>query len=184
MVHYIALTLDPVQNQKAAVDTHNPSVTLKWDPPANCIYAQYITTYQICFDGWMYSYTSYKYLGYCFCDQLPVKKIYLMFTALTPEPVQNLTAAVDSHKPSVTLKWDPPANAGCAGDVTTYQIRFWDKKNCCYNEKTVNASTTTTVIIRESGLRPLTETTFEVRACSGDDVSPVWRTASTFVGRY
>ena len=108
---------------------------------------------------------------------------WFLFIALTPDPVQNLTAAVDSHKPSVTLKWDPPANAGYPGDVTKYQVRFWDKKNC-YNVKRVNlkGSTTTTVITRESGLRPLTTSTFEVRACSGDDVSQKWTTVSTFVG--
>ena len=106
------------------------------------------------------------------------------FTALTPDPVQNLTAAVDSQKPSVTLKWDPPANAGHAGDVTDYQVRFWDKQKGCYKEKFVNGSITTTVIARDSGLRPLTETTFEVRACSGDDVSQKWRTVSTFVGMF
>ena len=82
----------------------------------------------------------------------------------------------------MTLKWDPPANAGDVGDVTKYQVRFWDKESCCYGGKTVNGSTTTTVITRESGLRPLTETTFGVRACSGDDVSREWRTVSTFVG--
>ena len=107
-----------------------------------------------------------------------------MFTALTPETVRNLMAAIDSHKPAVTLKWDPPANAGCAGDVSNYQVRFSDKKNSCYREKTINGSTTTTVITRETGLRPLTETTFEVRACSGDDVSPEWRTVSIFVGMF
>ena len=81
----------------------------------------------------------------------------------------------------MTLKWDPPANAGYPGDVTKYQVRFWDKERSCFNEKTVNGSTTTTVITRESGLRPLTETTFEVRACSGDSVSQKWRNATTFV---
>ena len=82
------------------------------------------------------------------------------------------------------LKWDPPVNAGYPGDVTKYQVCFWDKGRNCYNESTVNGSTTTTVITRESGLRPLTETTFEVRACSGDGVSQKWRTATTFVGTY
>ena len=106
----------------------------------------------------------------------------LPIAALTPDTVQNLTAAVDSRKPSVTLKWDPPANAGHPGDVTKYQIRFWDKEKGCYNERTVDGSTTTTVITRESGLRPLTETTFVVRACSGDDVSQERRTVSRFVG--
>ena len=47
-----------------------------------------------------------------------------------------------------------------------YQAHFWDKEKKHYNEKTVNGSTTTTVITRETGLRPLTETTFEVRVCS------------------
>ena len=106
------------------------------------------------------------------------------FVQLTPGPVQNLTAAVDSHKPSVILKWDPPANAGHPGDVTKYRIRFLDKERDCYNEKTVNGCTTATVITRESGLRPLTETTFEVRACSGDDVSQEWRSVSIFVGMF
>ena len=61
-------------------------------------------------------------------------------------------------------------------------VCFWDKENGCYNGSTVNGSTTTTVITRESGLRPLTNTTFEVRACNGEDVSQEWRTVSTFVG--
>ena len=82
----------------------------------------------------------------------------------------------------MTLKWDLPANAGHPGDVTKYRVRFWDKEKGCYNEKTVNGSTDTTVITRELGLRPLTKTTFEVRACTGDDVSQEWRTVSTFVG--
>ena len=111
-----------------------------------------------------------------------INSYMVSFTAFTPDPVQNLTAAVDSHKPCVTLKWDPPANARHAGDVTMYQICFWDKEKGCYNEKIVNGSTTTTIITRESGLRSLTETTFGVRACSGDDVSPEWRTVSAFVG--
>ena len=84
----------------------------------------------------------------------------------------------------MTLKWDPPANVGCPGDVTKYQVRFWDKEKKRYNEKLVDGSTTTTVITRESGLRPLTTSTFEVRACSGIDVSEEWRTVSTFVGRF
>ena len=104
-------------------------------------------------------------------------------TALTPDPVQNLKATEDTHEPSVTLKWDPPANAASEGDVTKYQVRFRGKENCCYIESTVDGSTTTTVITRESGLRPLTDTTFEVRACSGDAVSREWRTVSKFVGR-
>ena len=82
----------------------------------------------------------------------------------------------------MTLKWDPPAHAGYPGDVTKYQVRFWDKERRCFNETTVDGSTTTTVITRESGLRPLTVTTFQVRAFSGDDVSQEWRTVTTFLG--
>ena len=108
----------------------------------------------------------------------------MLFTALTPGPVQNLTAAVDSHKPAVTLKWDPPANAGHEGDVTDYQVCFWDKERSCYKERFVDGSITTTIITRDSGLRPLTTSTFEVRACSGIDESQQWTAVSTFVGRF
>ena len=84
----------------------------------------------------------------------------------------------------MTLNWDPPANAGYAGDVTGYQIRFWDEAQDCYNEKVVRGSTTSVFITVESGLRPLTTPTFEVRACSGNDVSQEWKTVSTFVGMW
>ena len=104
-------------------------------------------------------------------------------TAFTPDPVEKLTATADTHKPSVTLKWDPPANAGYPGYITKYQVRFWNKEKGCYIESTVDGSTTTTVITRESGLRPLTVTTFEVRACSGRDACPEWRTESAFIGK-
>ena len=104
-------------------------------------------------------------------------------TALTPDPVQNLTASVDTHKPCVALKWDPPANAGHTGNVTKYQVRFRDTEKGCCNEKIVNGSTTATVIARKSGLIPLTMYTFDVRACCGDDVSQEWRTVSAFVGK-
>ena len=106
------------------------------------------------------------------------------YLALTPDPVQNLNTTVDTHKPSVTLVWDPPANAGHAGDVTKYQIRFWDKAKEYYNEMAVDGSSTAIVITGESGLRPLTTSTFEVRACCGDDASQEWRTVSTFIGTW
>ena len=80
------------------------------------------------------------------------------------------------------MKWDSPANAGYPGDVTKYQVRFSDKERNCFNEKTVDGSTTTTVITRKAGLRPLTVTTFEVRACTCDDASQEWRSVSTFIG--
>ena len=107
-----------------------------------------------------------------------------LYPALTPGPVQNLRATVDTCKPSVTLNWDPPANAGYAGDVTKYEVHFWDQEKSCYIEKIVNGSTTTTVITMESGLRPLATFTFEVRACSGDNISRDWKATSTFVGMW
>jgi len=109
---------------------------------------------------------------------------YAFYPAVTPDPVENLTATVDTCKPSVTLVWDPPANARYAGDVTKYQIRFWDKAKEYYNETAVDGSSTAIVITVESGLRPLTTSTFEVRACCGDDASQVWRTVSTFIGTW
>jgi len=101
-----------------------------------------------------------------------------------------LTATVDVHKPSVTLNWDPPANAKDPRDITNYQIRFWDNdrdlsKLKCYNSvKLVKGSTTNIVITRESGLRPLTTFTFEVRARSGDNICQEWKSVSTFVGMW
>ena len=107
--------------------------------------------------------------------------ILYVATALTPDPVQNLTATVDAHNPSVTLNWDPPANSVHAGDITVYEIHFQDNNDSSFHgEKVVNGSTTTAVI---TGLRPLTTFTFNVRAYSGDCASLEWRTVSTFVGR-
>jgi len=107
----------------------------------------------------------------------------LLSSALTPKPVRNLRATVDEYTPSVTLNWDPPANATHEGNVTKYHISFWDKEEGCYKEKVVDGSTTTAVITRESGLRPLTLSTFEVRARCGDTVSPECSTVSTLVGK-
>ena len=80
------------------------------------------------------------------------------------------------------LKWEPPGNE-YAADVTGYQIRFWCKEKSCYNKMLVDVPTTATVITRESGLKPLTMSTFEVRACSGHDVGQEKKTVSAFVGR-
>jgi len=108
-------------------------------------------------------------------------------TALTPDPVQNLTAVIDPHKPSVTLNWDPPANAGYM-EVTKYHICFWDKaqNQNHYREKIARGFTLnpSVVITRDSGIRALTYSTFEVRAYSGDDVSQECKTISTFIGMY
>ena len=95
------------------------------------------------------------------------------------EPV---VTSVGGHKPSVMLNWDQPAHAGCATDVTEYRIQFWDEKEGCHNETSVDGSTTNIIITRELGLRTLTTTTFVVRAYCGDDVSEERRTTPIFVG--
>ena len=102
-------------------------------------------------------------------------------TALTPDPVQNLTAVVDTHMPSVTLNWDPPANAAYAGYVTKYEVHF-NNDISFHGEKVVNGSVTTTVITRESGLTPLSTFTFKVRAYGGGNASQEWTTESRFIG--
>ena len=116
--------------------------------------------------------------------QLHSFNIHLIYiaTALTPDPVQNLTAAMATHEPSVTLNWDPPANGAYPGYVTKYIIRFWDNDSGHHGEEFVDGSTTTTVITRESGLRLLATFTFKVRAYSGDDASQEWRTVSRCTG--
>ena len=108
-----------------------------------------------------------------------------LYAALNPDCVENVTATLDTHKPSVTLKWDPPANARYAGEVSSYEIRIGDSDRdlsnlkCCNTVKVVKGSTTTAVITRESGLRPLTTFT---RACmrSGDSNSPGWIQCKNF----
>ena len=87
----------------------------------------------------------------------------------------------------MTLNWDPPANAGYM-EVTKYHICFWDKERNQnhYHEKIVKGFSLnpSVFITRESGLRALTYSTFEVRAYSGDDVSQECKTISTFIGMY
>jgi len=112
-----------------------------------------------------------------YSSQLHILLIYVA-TALTPDPVQNLTAVVDTRKPSVLLNWDPPANA--AGYVTNYEIRIQDNDSGFHWVEVVNGSTTTIII----GLRPLSTYTFTVGAYSFGNASQKWRTVSRFIGIY
>ena len=113
--------------------------------------------------------------------------ILSIHTALTPGPIQSLTSAVNSntHKPSVTLKWDPPANAAYPGSVTKYQICFLDSERVCYGMKVVNGCTTETIIAgvpESSG----TLSSLEVTAYSGKHESQECRSVSNlhFAGMY
>jgi len=179
-------------------------VTLNWDPPANA--AGYVTKYVISFwdnnnccfhgeevvngsttstvitkDSGLRPLTTFTFKVKAYIGDGVSKewRIASTFIALTPGPVQNLTAVVDTRKPSVTLNWDPPVYA--AGYVTKYVICIQDNNSGFYGEKVVNGSTTTTVITRESRLRPLSTFTFGVRAYSGDGVNQLWPTVSAFV---
>ena len=119
---------------------------------------------------------------YCKLDSTA---LYLfIYTALTPGPIQNLKSAVNTHKPSVMLKWDPPANAAYPGSVTKYQIRFLDNERVSYGMKVVNGCTSETVITgvpESSG----TLSSLEVTACSGNNESQECRSVSNlhFAGK-
>ena len=107
-------------------------------------------------------------------------------SALDPDPVENLKIYMDPCVPSVTLTWAPPQNAGLASpdsclDVSRYHIRFKPKGRWRYDEMTVDGSTTSLDLKRESGLTPHTTFIFEVRPQSGDRLGQ-WKTVSAFVG--
>ena len=108
-------------------------------------------------------------------------------SALDPDPVENLKIYVDPCIPSVTLTWAPPQNSGVGPpdsslDVSRYLIRFRPRGAWHYKEITVDGSTTSLVLKRESGLTPHTTSIFEVRAESGDNLGQ-WKTVSAFVGK-
>ena len=98
-------------------------------------------------------------------------------------PVQNLTATMDTHKPSVMLKWDPPDNAG---DVQTYDIRYRPYKSwwiAPYHRTTVNTPATQVFLTRENGLKLFVTYDFEVRARNADHVGQ-WIRVSKYTGMY
>ena len=108
-------------------------------------------------------------------------------SALNPDPVENLKIHVDPCIPSVTLTWAPPQNSGVGSpdsclDVSRYLIRFKPRGAWHYKEITVDGSTTSLVLKRDSGLTAHTTSIFEVRAESGDNVGQ-WKTVSAFVGK-
>ena len=96
----------------------------------------------------------------------------------TPDPVQNLTVAADTHEPSVTLKWDPPANAG---DVTMYDIRYRQSNNWQLN--TVNAPASSVLLTLEDGLISRETYDFEVRAWNAECVGE-WSRVSKHTGTF
>ena len=63
LVHLKLLYLLSSKPGSRAADTHNPSVALKWVPPTNCKYAEYVSAYQICLDGWMCNWHFFRAVG-------------------------------------------------------------------------------------------------------------------------
>ena len=124
-------------------------------------------------------------------DELNCKLSHILFiltAALIPDAVQNLNTDVDMNVPSVTLKWDPPPNVGTGTqsswtDVSKYHIRFRPECGEHYNEITVDGSTTSIVLRRESGIIPQTISVFEVRAQSGDSLGQ-WKKSSRYIGKH
>ena len=107
--------------------------------------------------------------------------------ALIPNVVEKLKADVDPNIPSVTLSWAPPQNTETQrswSDVSSYHIRFKPQEREYYDEMSVDRSTTSVVLKRDSGLIPHTKSIFEVRAQCGDDLGQ-WRvTVSEYIRKY
>ena len=110
--------------------------------------------------------------------------IFSISAALTPAPVQNFTATVDTHTPSITLNWDPSHdNQSKTGDpVTKYDVRFKSESEECYSEKSFNASTTSLVVGRDLGIKPLLKYSFEVRPRNAY-IAGKWETVMEYVGK-
>ena len=116
-----------------------------------------------------------KYLNYTDCCSINL--------ALTPGPVQNLTAVVDAHAPSVTLNWDPQDNQYESGTpITKYDVSFKPEEGEHYNERTIEASTTSIVLGRDLGLKPLLNYDFKVRARNAY-IAGRWETVKKYVGK-
>ena len=108
---------------------------------------------------------------------------YFLFIALAIQPVENLTAVVDEHTPSIILKWDRPSNAG---GVTAYDVRYQPSNSWWitpYHRMTVTAPATSVLLARNSGLHLPAIYNFEVRArdanCEGQ-----WSKISEYNGTY
>jgi len=129
----------------------------------------------------------------CTCKSLSQISALLCFlssiypAALVPDPVHNLKISVEPNIPTVALTWDPPGNVIETGtwcsllNAIQYHIRFKPKEREHYDEVSVDSSTTSMVLNRESGLIPLTTSTFEVRAQCGEDLGD-WNVISGYIG--
>ena len=64
-----------------------------------------------------------------------------------------------------------------------YHVRFKPEGREHYNEISVDSSTNSMVLSRESGLIPLATSTFEVRSQCGDDLGE-WNVISGYIGKW
>jgi len=106
-----------------------------------------------------------------------------MYADLVPDPVQNLSAAVNKYNPSVTLNWEPPGNVRDAEELAEYHIRFKPFGDKDYIETIVTGSATNTVLTRDSKLVPLKNYHFQARAQSGC-CKGEWKEVTSFYGKH
>ena len=105
-------------------------------------------------------------------------------TALVPGEIQSLKRSIDKKQASVTLNWDPPLNFQRPNEVTNYQIRFKPIKGSVdYTERTVDVSTTSIILRRDSGLKASTMYSFEVRAGNAASAG-VWRKVTACTSKF
>ena len=107
---------------------------------------------------------------------------YSITVAVTPGPVQNLTATVDAHAPSVMLNWDPQDNQCESYPITKYDVRFKLEEGEHYNERTIEAPTVSIVLGRDLRLKPLLKYDFKVRARNAY-IAGRWETVKKYVGK-
>ena len=86
--------------------------------------------------------------------------------------------AADTNKPSVTLKWDPPANAE---DVTMYDICYRQSNN--WQLTNVKAPASSVLLTSKDGLIPRVTYDFEVRARNAECVGE-WSGVSKHTGTF
>ena len=110
--------------------------------------------------------------------------VLYIFQALAPDPVQNFAATVDTRTPSIVLNWDPPHdNQSATGDpVIQYDIRFKPENEDCYSETTITPPTTSLVVGRDLGLKPLLKYSFEVRP-RNEYFRGMWEMVIEYVGK-
>ena len=101
---------------------------------------------------------------------------------LTQGPkVERFTVTVNPSEPSVTLRWDPPADLDVT-EIRGYDVRFKTLGALEYIECQVGASQTTHTLRVGSGLEPLSSVQFEVRAVQDAGVAGEWSSDSRLVG--